>query len=190
MDLQDLLDALNAGTTIEGASPLHGVMLSTSQEALRITGELNGKYHEPHRVRQLLSELTGHPIDASVTVFPPFYADFGKNITLGKGVFINSGCKFQDQGGITIGDDTLIGHNAVLASLNHDLRPSRRADLHPAPILIGRNVWIGANVTVLPGVTIGDNAVIAAAAVVTKDVPANSVVVGSPGRVVRTIDND
>ena len=104
-----------------------------------------------------------------------------------KRVFINSGCKFQDQGGIVIGDDCLIGHNAVLATLNHDLDPSRRADLHPSPIIIGRNVWIGANVTVLPGVTIGDNAVIGAAALVTKDVPANSIAVGSPARVIRSL---
>lgn len=124
-----------------------------------------------------------------MTVFPPFYSDFGRNITPDKNVFINSGCKFQDQGGITIGDDCLIGHNAVLATLNHDLDPAKRADMHPAPIAIGRNVWIGANVTVLAGVTIGDNAVEAAACVVTKDVPASTVVLGSPARAVRAVND-
>jgi acetyltransferase-like isoleucine patch superfamily enzyme len=187
MTLTELLDALNAGHTITGNSPLHQVMHETSQDALRVTGELNGGYHSPARVRELIAELIGEAVDETVTVFPPFHADFGKNITIGKRVFINSGCKFQDQGGITIGDDCLIGHNTVLATLNHDLEPSRRADLHPAPIRIGRNVWIGANATVLPGVTIGDNAVIAAAAVVTKDVPADTIVVGSPARAVRTV---
>jgi acetyltransferase-like isoleucine patch superfamily enzyme len=187
MTLTDLLDALNARTTITGNSPLHRVMHESSQEALRVTGELNGSYHTPTRVRELLSELIGKPVDESVTVFPPLYADFGKNITFGKRIFINAGCKFQDQGGVIIGDDCLIGHNTVLATLNHDLDPSKRADLHPAPIVIGRNVWIGANVTVLPGVTIGDNAVIAAASVVTKDVPDDTVVVGSPARAVRTV---
>jgi acetyltransferase-like isoleucine patch superfamily enzyme len=187
MNLDSLLEALNAGRTIIGNSPLHEVMHHVSQDALRITGELNSGYQEPARVRELLGELTGKTVDASVTVFPPFYSDFGKNITLGKRIFINSGCKFQDQGGVLIGDDCLIGHNTVLATLNHDLAPSRRADMHPAPIVIGRNVWIGANVTVLPGVTIGDNAVVAAASVVTKDVPENSVVVGAPARVVRTL---
>jgi len=107
---------------------------------------------------------------------------------LGQRIFINSGCSFQDQGGITIGDDTLIGHNTVLATLNHGMEPDRRADMHPAPIVIGRNVWIGSNVTVLPGITIGDDAVVAAASVVTRDVPARAVVVGSPAHVVRTID--
>ena len=187
MELDDLLTALDAGQTITGNSPLHEVMHRTSQNALRITGELNGAYHEPSEVRELLAQLTGKPVDESVTLFPPFYADFGKNITLGKRIFINSGCKFQDQGGVVIGDDCLIGHNTVMATLNHDLAPSRRADMRPAPIVVGRNVWIGANVTVLPGVRIGENAVVAAAAVVTKDVPENTVVVGSPARVVRSV---
>lgn len=189
MDLNDLLAELNAGHSIAAGSPLHRVMHETSQEALRITGELNGGYTEPARVRELLSQLTGKPVDESVTLFPPFNADFGKNITLGNRIFINAGCKFQDQGGVTIGDDSLIGHNVVIASLNHDLRPSHRADLIPAPVVIGRNVWVGSNATILPGVTIGDNAVVAAAAVVTKDVPANAVVVGSPARVVRTVSD-
>ena len=187
MELDDLLEALNAGETITGDSPLHEVMHRTSQDALRITGELNGGYHEPAQVRELLASLIGGPVDESVTVFPPLHSDFGKNITLGKRIFINSGCRFQDQGGVTIGDDCLIGHNTVLATLNHDLDPAKRADMHPAPINIGCNVWIGANATLLPGVTIGDNAVVAAASVVTKDVPANTVVVGSPARVVRTL---
>jgi acetyltransferase-like isoleucine patch superfamily enzyme len=185
--LADLLEALDAGETIVGSSPLHEVMHTTSQDALRITGELNSSYHEPARVRGLLADLIGKPVDASVTVFPPLYADFGKNLTIGERVFINAGCKFQDQGGIVIGDDCLIGHNSVFATLNHDLDPAKRTDLHPAPIVVGQNVWIGANVTVLPGVTIGDNAVVAAACVVTKDVPANTIVVGSPARVVRDL---
>ena len=187
MELTDLLLALNARETITGDSPLHAVMHATSQDALRITGELNNGYQAPERVRELLTELTGRPVDESVTVFPPLYADFGKNLALGKRVFINAGCTFQDQGGIVIGDDSLIGHNTVMATLNHDLAPSRRADMHPAPIIVGRNVWIGSNATILAGVSIGDNAVVAAASVVTRDVPANAVVVGSPARVVRTV---
>ena len=187
MDLDDLLHSLNAGQTITGDSPLHEVMHRVSQDALRITGELNNGYREPARVRELMAQLTGTPVDETVTVFPPFYSDFGKNISLGKRIFINSGCKFQDQGGVVIGDDCLIGHNTVMATLNHDLSPDRRADMHPARIVIGRNVWIGSNATILPGVRIGDNAVVAAASVVTKDVPENAIVVGSPARVVRFV---
>lgn len=187
MDLDDLLSELNSGRTITGDSPLHEIMHRTSQEAMRITGELNGGYHEPAEVRALLARLIGKPVDETVTMFPPFSSDFGRNITFGKRIFINAGCKFQDQGGISIGDDCLIGHNVVIATLNHDLAPSRRADMHPAPVTIGRNVWIGANATILAGVTIGNDAVVAAASVVTKDVPARAIVVGSPARVVRSV---
>lgn len=186
-ELQELLRALDAGQTITGDSPLHKVMHRISQFALRITGELNSGYHEPDEVRELLGRLIGKHIDESVTVFPPFHSDFGANITLGRGIFINSGCKFQDQGGVRIGDNSLIGHNTLLATLNHDLAPERRADMHPAPITIGANVWIGSNSTILPGVRIGDDAVVAAASVVTKDVPPGAVVVGSPARVVRQV---
>ena len=107
MELQDLLDAMNAGERIEGGSPLHEVMHVASQQAMRVTAELNGSYHEPARVRELLAELTGTEIAESVTLFPPLTADFGRNLRLGERVFINSGCRFQDQGGITIGDDVL-----------------------------------------------------------------------------------
>lgn len=189
MELVELLEELNAGRRIPGNSPLHQTMHRYSQEALRLTGELNGGYHEPERVRELLAQLIGKPVDDSVTLFPPFNTDFGKNITLGKRIFINAGCKIQDQGGVSIGDDCLIGHNAVIASLNHDIDPARRADMIPAPVFIGSNVWIGANVTILPGVSIGDDAVLAAACVVTKDVPAGAIVVGSPARVVRSVSD-
>lgn len=101
MELKDLLAELNAGRSITGDSPLHAVMHRTSQEALRLTAQLNGSYQSPAQVRALLGELTGEPIDDSVTVFPTFYTDFGKNIHLGRRIFINSGCKFQDQGGVS-----------------------------------------------------------------------------------------
>lgn len=130
---------------------------------MRITTELNNSYHTPTEIRDLFSKLTGREVDETFGMFPPFYTDCGKNIRVGKHVFINSGCHFQDQGGITIGDGSLIGHNVMLATLNHGLEAEERHDLFPAPIHIGRNVWIGANATVLPGVTIGDHAVIAAA---------------------------
>lgn len=189
MSLTDLLEALNSGERISADSPLHAVMHEASQDALRTTGELNGSYHEPARVRELLGELTGSEIDETVTLFPPLTSDFGKNIHLGKRVFLNAGCRFQDQGGIEIGDDCLIGHNTLIATLNHDLAPTRRGDMHPGRVVIGRNVWIGANVTILPGVTIGDDAVVAAASVVTKDVPARALVVGSPARVIRMVED-
>ncbi len=160
------------------------------QEAIQIGMELNTTYHTPEKIREIMTRLTGHEIDETFRLFPPFYTDFGKNIRIGKDVFINSGCHFQDQGGITIGDGSLIGHNVVLATINHDLRPSHNRENHYAPIHIGKHVWIGSNATILAGVTIGDWAVVAAGAVVTKDVPPFTVVGGVPAKVLRSIEDD
>ena len=183
--LEEFLDHVNGGRLIVGGSEAHGFMHEASQEAMQTLAELNGAYRSPDEVRALLSRLTGRRVAESVTVFPPFYSEFGKNLTLGEGVFINMGCRFQDTGGITIGDGTLIGHGSTLTTLNHSVDPTRRADMEPAPVVIGRNVWLGAGVTVLPGVTIGDGAVIGAGAVVTKDVPADTIAAGVPARVIR-----
>lgn len=159
------------------------------QEAIRIGMKLNTKYHTPEEIRKMIAQLTGKPVDDKFRLFPPFYTDFGKNITFGKDVFLNSGCHFQDQGGITIGDGCLIGHNVVLVTINHDLMPENNRKNHYAPIHIENHVWIGSNATVLPGVTIGDWAVVAAGAVVTKDVPERTVVGGVPAKVIKTIQN-
>jgi acetyltransferase-like isoleucine patch superfamily enzyme len=187
MNIDLFLDHVNNGHPILCGSEIHLYMVGLAQEAMRITSELNNAYHEPEKIRALLSRLTGKPIDESFNMFPPFYTDCGKNINIGKNVFINSGCRFQDQGGITIGNDVLIGHNVVLATLNHGFLPEERSTTYPAPIIIGNNVWIGANVTIVPGVTIGDNAIIAAGAVVTKDVPENIVVGGVPAKFIKHI---
>ena len=160
------------------------------QDAIRISMELNCQYHTPEEIRGIMGRLTGKKIDDSFRLFPPFYTDFGKNITIGKDVFINSGCHFQDQGGITLGDGVLIGHNVVLATINHGLAPSENRKNHYAPIKIGSHVWIGSNATVLPGVTVGDWAVIAAGAVVTKDVPAMAVVGGVPAKILKVVPKE
>ncbi|MBM6665602.1 sugar O-acetyltransferase [Flavonifractor plautii] len=190
MDLAGFLDYLNSGKPVKGGSEAHQFMHGVSQEALRITAEINGSYHEPAQLRALFSELTGRPVDESFGLFPPFYTDCGKNIHIGKNVFINMGCKFQDQGGIFIGDGALIGHNVVLATLNHAASPKDRGSMIPAPIRIGKNVWVGANAVILPGVTIGDGAIVAAGAVVNRDVPENTVVGGVPAKVIRTIHEE
>ena len=159
-----------------------------AQEALQITSEINNKYNTPEQIVELFSKLTGTQVDKSFRCFPPFYTDCGKNIKIGKNVFINACCRFQDQGGIEIGDGSLIGHNTTIATLNHDFNPDKRANLHPSPVKIGKNVWIGSDCTILPGVEIGDGAVIGAGSVVTKNVPANSIAVGNPARVIKQIE--
>lgn len=160
------------------------------QEAIRIGMELNYQYHTPEEIREIMGRLTGRKIDDSFRLFPPFYTDFGKNITIGKNVFINSGCHFQDQGGITIGEGSMIGHNVVLATINHDLESKNDRKNHYAPIRIGNHVWIASNAAVLPGVSIGDWAVVAAGAVVTKNVLPYTVVGGVPAKVIKTISKE
>lgn len=187
MDLTEYLAHLNSGRHIDAGSPVHQYMHLASQEALRLTAQLNGGYHTPKEIRELFSQIIGKPVDQTFGMFPPFYTDCGKNITIGKNVFINMGCKFQDQGGIFIDDGALIGHNVVLATLNHDIHPNTRHSMTPRPIRIGKNVWIGANAVVLPGVSVGDGAIIAAGAVVHRDVPPRTIVGGVPARVIREI---
>ena len=186
--LKDFLEHLNQGKKVVGGSDMHLFMILLSNEAMKITAELNSSYHEPREIVSLFSELTGKQVDESFAMFPPFTTDCGKNITVGKCVFINSGCRFQDQGGIHIGDSSFIGHNVVLATLNHGMMPNDRSSLYPAPIVIGKGVWIGANATVLPGITIGDNAVVAAGAVVTEDVSENTIVGGVPAKFIKRIE--
>lgn len=159
------------------------------QEAIRISMELNNRYHTPEEIREIMGRLTGKRIDDSFRMFPPFYTDFGKNITVGRDVFINSGCHFQDQGGITIGDGSLIGHNVVLATINHDLYPVNQRKNHYASIVIEDHVWVGSNATILQGVTVGRWSVVAAGAVVTKDVEPFTVVGGVPAKEIRRIDS-
>lgn len=189
MEMDEFIKLVKDGEPIRGEDKeIYTLLLKCSDEALRITAELNGEYHSVNDVRDLFSKLIGKKVDKSFNCFPPFYTDFGKNITIGKNVFINTGCSFQDRGGIYIGDGTQIGQNVVMATLNHGFAIEDRNTTYPSKITIGKNVWIGSNATILPGVTIGDNAVIGAASVVTHDVPKNTVVVGSPARIIKKIE--
>lgn len=178
---------------VKGRCPLdteeiHRFMDEMSDRARRVTFRLNTAYHTPDEVRGLLSELFGYEVPESLRLFPPFYTDFGGNITVGEDVFINACCHFQDHGGVTLGDGCQICHNVVFATLDHGIAPAERRTTVPAPIVLGRNVWVGSNATILRGVTIGDNAVVAAGAVVAKDVEANTIVGGVPARLLRRID--
>ena len=186
MEIEEFKEYVKRGEALS-SEEIHRFMNRMSDEARRITFRLNTAYHTPDEVRGLLSERFGYRVPESLRVFPPFYTDFGRNITVGRDVFINACCHFQDHGGVTIGDGCQIGHNVVFATLNHGLSPEDRQNTYPAPIVLGRNVWVGSNATILQGVTIGDNAVIAAGAVVTKDVEPATIVGGVPAKVIRRI---
>lgn len=187
MELQQLIKHLDKGLPVKAGTEVHAVMVQYSNETMRITSELNSSYHSPEEIRELMSRLTGKRLDETFVMFPPFYSDFGRNITIGKNVFINACCCFQDQGGISIGDGSFIGHKVVLATINHGYLPEDRGTCYPAPISIGTNSWIGSNATILQGVTIGDNAIVAAGAVVMQDVAPDTIVGGVPAKFIKTI---
>lgn len=186
MTLDEFLDYAKTRKPLCG-DEIFRLMNEMSEEARRVTFRLNSVWHPQEEVRALLSELFGRPVPDTLRVFPPFYSDFGKNIQVGENVFINACCHFQDHGGVTLGDGCQIGHNVVFATLNHGQSPEDRSITCPAPIVLGRNVWIGSNATILSGVTIGDNAIVGAGAVVTHDVPADTIVGGVPARLIKKI---
>lgn len=188
MKLEKLLDWFDNGGSFGDDPEIVASMRAYIQENRRLLFEMNNVWHEDeNEITGLFTRITAKPVGEGVRIETPFYTDFGKNIAVGNNVFINAGCKFQDQGGIVIGDGTFIGHNTVLATLDHDNDPEKRHILHPAPIRIGSRVWIGANVVITKGVTIGDNSIIAAGAVVTHDIPANVMAGGVPAKVLREL---
>lgn len=138
-------------------------------------------------VRAVFSEIVGYEVDSSTWIIPPFYVDFGRNIKVGKNFFMNSSCTFMDRGEITIGDDVFIAPKVCLTTINHDFNPYNRKATFTKPIVIKDRVWIGINATICPGVTIGENSVIAAGSVVTKDVPPNVIVGGNPAKILKTL---
>jgi len=187
MNDQELLKYPTKWRLVEAGSLTHNAMHSLSQEALRITSLINNSYHTPEELLELMSQLTGKTLDDSFRIFPPFYTDCGKNISIGKRTFINMGCSFQDWGGIEIGSDCLIGHNCTICTVNHSKDPLKRGDMIFDKVVIEDRVWIGANVTILPGVTIGEGAIIAAGAVVNKDVEAHTIAGGVPAKHIKSI---
>lgn len=161
--------------------------LEKLRRAIRLSARLSDiGFDDLEALRAAFSELIGKPVGERFVVVPPFSTDWGLNITIGNNAFINQGCHFMDMGGITIGDDVMVGPSVNLVTAGHPVAPSeRREGIVAGPITIGDNVWIGAAATILPGVTIGDDAVIAAGAVVSRGVPASTLAAGVPARVVR-----
>src|SRR5699024_6636174 len=169
MNMKTFIDYCRQGNPISGEdTELHGLLTQCSFEAQRITMELNTSYHSQEEITDIFSELTGRSVDSSFMCFPPFYTDFGKNITIGKNVFFNTGCSFLDRGEIDIEDGALTGMNVTIATLNNGLLIETRNTTYASPVNIDDKVWIGSNATILPGVTIWDNALVESGAVVKK----------------------
>ncbi len=158
------------------------------QRTMRLCAELNTGYHTEPEVREYLRQITRSEVADTVRVFTPVNINYGPGVRFGAGSFLNFGCTLLSIGGITIGDGAFIGPHCVLATEYHPENPETRHALLTKPIVIGRNAWLGADVKVLAGVTIGENAIVAAGSVVTKDVPANMVVAGTPAKVIREVN--
>jgi acetyltransferase-like isoleucine patch superfamily enzyme len=177
---------------ISRRTPESAAMVASVKRAAAITARINRlTFNDADEVRALFEELIGKKVDDGFALSPPFYTTGGTDISVGRNVFINQNCTFYDLGGLDIGDDVMIGPNVSLITSGHPLEPSqRRARVLAKPIAIHRNVWIAAGVTVIGGVTVGENSVVAAASVVTKDVPPNTLVGGNPARIIRFIQED
>jgi acetyltransferase-like isoleucine patch superfamily enzyme len=185
-DKIDIFQRMLAGGLIRNDDPEMPAAWEVVFRTIKLSAALNAST-DVDQVRERLSEIIGHQIDKSTTIFVPFYTNFGRHIQLGKNIFINHACTFLDLGGITIEDDVQIGPKVNLITENHPLNPSKRKVLDLKPILVKQNVWIGAAATILPGITIGENSVVAAGAIVNKDVPANTVVGGVPAKIIKNL---
>jgi len=173
-------------------TPESAAMVANVKRAMAITSKLNRlTYDDANEIRALFSKLIGKKVDESFLLIPPFYAAGGDEIRVGRNVFVNQNCTFYDLGGLDIADDVMIGPNVSIITSGHPLEPSqRRTSTIGRPIVIEKNVWIAAGATIVGGVTVGQNSVVAAGSVVTKDVPPNSLVGGNPAKVIRSIDGD
>jgi acetyltransferase-like isoleucine patch superfamily enzyme len=175
--------------TIHSKTPDSAAMLANVKRAMAITARLNRlTFNDADEIRALFSQLIGKKVDESFLLIPPFYTAGGDEIRVGRQVFVNQNCTFYDLGGLDILDDVMIGPNVSIITTGHPLKPSqRRAATIGKPIVIERGVWIAACAIIIGGVTVGEHSVVAAGSVVTKDVPANSLVGGNPARVIRSI---
>lgn len=186
MQGKDIFERLRNGETISSNDAQAYKMREASFATKKILVQMNNAT-EPEEIRSMLSAITATEIHESVTVFTPLHINYGKHTKIGKNVFINFDCVFLDLGGITIEDNVQIAPKVSLLTESHPLNPSERQSLIQKPIHIKKNAWIGANATILQGVTIGENAVVAAGSVVTKDVPDNVVVGGIPAKIIKEI---
>ena len=179
----------NVVRIIRSKTPDSAAMLANVKRAMAITARLNRlTFDDAGEIRALFSQLIGKEVDDSFLFIPPFFTAGGDEIRVGRNVFVNQNCTFYDLGGLDISDDMMIGPNVSIITTGHPLEPSqRRAAAIGKPIVIEKGVWIAAGAIIIGGVTVGEHSVGAAGSVVTKDLPASSLVGGNPARVAEGI---
>jgi len=183
---KNIFERLLANEVIPMEDPDYGDVRVAVEETMGLNLKLNNA-EGLDEVRKYLGEIIGTEVDESTTLFTPFYTNVGRHIKLGKNVFINHACSFLDLGGIEIEDNVMIGPRVNISSENHPTEIGKRNTMVPQKVTIKKGAWLGANVTVLPGVSIGENSVVAAGALVNKDVEPNSVYAGIPAKKIKEL---
>lgn len=185
--MEDIFKKDFSGALVSPDEPGYDELINAIWDTMKLANEMNTGWRTQEEVRGYLSRITGKDIDPSVTLLPPLYVDYGKNITIGKGCWIQQGCTFFGRGGITLGEGVFIAPKVNLITINHDPNPDNRSATYGRPIVIEDKVWIGINSTILPGVTIGYGSIVGANSVVTRSVPPMTVVAGNPAKVIKEI---
>lgn len=184
----EIFDRDVRGEMVSPNDPGYDLLISDIFDTMKTATEMNTGYRTPEEVHEFMGRILDKPLDKSTTVLPPFYIDYGKPVTIGKGCFIQQCCTFFGRGGIEIGDDVFIGPKCNLITINHDVNPDNRSATYGKPIKIEDKVWLGINATILPGVTLGYGCIVGANSVVTKDVPPMTIVAGNPARIIKKIE--
>lgn len=185
--MNDIFERDLNGEMVSPSDLGYGKLINAIWDTMRTATELNDGYHTPDEVRRILGEIIGQKVDESVTLLPPLYVDYGKHIKIGKGCFIQQCCTFFGRGGITLGQNVLVGPKVNIITINHDPDPENRSATYSRSVVIEDKVWIGINATILSGVRIGYGAIIGANSVVTKDVPSMTVVAGNPAKIIKKL---
>ena len=185
-----IFEQLRSGADVDMATPEYAEAIRHMTDCANICFKINTTAPVPEQIRPLEEQLFEGNLDATSYLMPPLQIDFACQMKIGKGVFVNHSLTCMAAGGITIDDGVMIGPNVRIVTDNHDFENhdfENRMVLRCKPVHIDRNAWIGVGAIILPGVTIGENAVVAAGAVVTKDVAPNTIVGGNPAKFIKSI---
>lgn len=185
---KNIFDRLQSGEAVPYSDPQHFQISEAAARTTELLIELNATA-DTEKVRRLWGGISGEALDSSTVIQIPVYVNIGHFTRIGKNVYINHLCSFLDMGTITIGDNVLIGPKVNILSEEHPVNPAKRKSLVVKPVVIKNGAWIGAGVTILPGVTVGENSIVAAGAVVNKDVPDNTIVGGIPAKMIKKINS-
>ena len=186
---KDIFTRDKSGDLVDMNEPEFSKILSVIHNTQNLCYELSKLPPNHKKIRKIFGKIIGAKVGKDCWIMPPFFVDFGRNIRIGKNFLLQQNCTFMDRGGIEIGDDVWVGPNVRIATINHDFNPYNRQATFCKPVKIGNRVWIGIGATICPNVTIWDNSIIAAGAVVTKNVPPNVIVGGNPAKIIKTLEN-